>query len=78
VSDVLHSGASGARNINALFFMLGWAWCSFRKMRVRACYAKLVFLHAMRSASHIVHSDVSGAQNIDTLFFRLRWAQCSF
>jgi hypothetical protein len=28
---VVHSGASGPLNIDALFFKLRWAWCSFHK-----------------------------------------------
>jgi hypothetical protein len=40
---VVHSGASGPRNINALFFMLGWDWCGFHKKHVGTHYAELVF-----------------------------------
>jgi hypothetical protein len=74
MGHVVHSGASGARNMDAQFFMLKWAWCSFRKMRVGASDAKLVFLHPVGSAGHIVHYEASGARNINALFFMLGWA----
>jgi hypothetical protein len=58
---LLHSGALGPQNINALFFMLGWDWYRFHKKRTMTHYAKLVFLHAVGSAGHIVHSGASRA-----------------
>jgi hypothetical protein len=62
----------------ALYFMLGWARCDFRKMRVRTCYAELVFIHLVGSAGHIGHSCASEARNIDAPFFILGWAQYNF
>jgi hypothetical protein len=53
--------------------MLTWARCSFHKKHAGTRYAKLVFLHPVRSAGHIVHSSVSRARNIVALFFILRW-----
>jgi hypothetical protein len=74
VGHIVHFGASGARNVITLFFVLRWAWCGFHKKHVSTCYAKLVFLHLVRSAGHAVHSGTSGARNIDALFFMLMWA----
>jgi hypothetical protein len=75
---VRHSGASEARNVNALFFMLWWDRYGFDKKHAGTPYAELVFLHSMRYASHIVHSGASGARNIEALFSILRWHRCGF
>jgi hypothetical protein len=58
---VIHFGASGARNVDALFFILKWDRYGFNKMHTRTSYAELVFLHPMGSANHIVDSRASGA-----------------
>jgi hypothetical protein len=57
---IVHSGPSGAQNVNTLFLMLGWARCSFHKYCTGTRYAELVFFHPVASADHVVHSGVPG------------------
>jgi hypothetical protein len=40
---IVHSGAFRARNIDALFFILGWDRCGFDTKCIGARYAELVF-----------------------------------
>jgi hypothetical protein len=75
VGHVVHSDASGPRNIDALFFLLLWTWCSFYKKRVETRYVQLVFFHPVGFAGHVVHSGASGERNVITLFFKLGWDQ---
>jgi hypothetical protein len=67
-SDIVHSVASGPQNINAPFFMLRWAQCSFHKNHTGTRHFEHVFLHPIGSGFHVVNSGVSRPQNIDTLF----------
>jgi hypothetical protein len=68
---IVHSVASGSRNFDALFFMLGWDRYGFYKKRDGTRYAKFVFLHLVGSAGRVGHSGASGARNVDALFFML-------
>jgi hypothetical protein len=67
-----YSGASGPRNIDALFLMLGWDQYRFDKKRAGTRYAALVFLHPVGSMGHVVHSGASWARNVIALLFMLR------
>jgi hypothetical protein len=58
VGRILHFGASGARNVDTLFFKLRWARYSFQKKRVGTCYTKPVFFHP--AGNHVVHSGWAG------------------
>jgi hypothetical protein len=59
--DLRVSGVSGARNIDALFFMLRWDRYGFDKKRIGTRYDELVFLHLGESIGHVVHSAASEA-----------------
>jgi hypothetical protein len=58
--DILHSSASEARNVDALYFMLRWDWYGFHKKHTRIRYAELVSLHAVGFVGHVVHPGASG------------------
>jgi hypothetical protein len=56
---IVHFGASGAQNIDTLFFMLMWDRYGFDKKCSGTRYAELMFLHPVAPVGHIVHSGAS-------------------
>jgi hypothetical protein len=58
---IMHSSATGAGNIDVLFFMLGWDRYGFHKKHARTHCAKVVFLQPLGSTGHVVHSIAFGA-----------------
>jgi hypothetical protein len=77
VGHAMHSSASSTRNIDALFFMLGWDQYGFHRKCTGIHYAELVCLHSVGPTSHVVHSSASRARNINAIF-HARWARCGF
>jgi hypothetical protein len=55
-------GVSGVRNVDALFFMLGWDLHGYDKNHAGTRYAELVFLYPMGSAGHVVHPGYPGRE----------------
>jgi hypothetical protein len=74
----VNSDASGPRNIDTLFFMLGRDRYGLDKKRAGTGYAELVFSHPVGYVGHVVHFGASGPQNINTQFLLLGWAWCGY
>jgi hypothetical protein len=70
----VQSSTSGPRNIDALFFMLGYDSYRFNKKPVGTRYTELVFFNLVGSVSHVVYSGVFKPQNVNALFFMLERA----
>jgi hypothetical protein len=58
---IVHSGAPGARNDDAHFFMFRWDRFRFNKKHDGTRSDELVFSHPVVSAGHVVHSGAFGA-----------------
>jgi hypothetical protein len=75
---VVHFGAFGARNIDALLIMHGCDPYGFHQNGSGTRYAKPVFLHLVASTGHVVHYGTFVAQNIDAQFCMLGWDRYGF
>jgi hypothetical protein len=70
--QVVHSDASGVRNIKALFFMVMWDCYRYHKKRARTRYAKLMFWPLVGIAGHVVDTGASGAGNVVRRIFHVQ------
>jgi hypothetical protein len=74
---VVHSSASGARNIDVLYFMLRWDRIRIHKKRAGTRYTELMFVHLVGSGGHIAFWYVWDTE-VDALFFMLKWDRFGF
>jgi hypothetical protein len=74
---VVHSSASGLRNIDALYFMLEWAWCGSKKSVSLHLTPDLCFSSDEICGSHRGFRGVR-PRNINAVFFMLGWPRCGF
>jgi hypothetical protein len=51
----VHYNATGARNIEALFFIPGWDQYRFHKIALENVMIKLVFFYLVGYVGHVVH-----------------------
>jgi hypothetical protein len=65
---VVYASASTARNVDALFFMLGWDRYGLHEKYTGTRYAELVFLHPVGAAGHIVHSTCPSHETSENYF----------
>jgi hypothetical protein len=65
---VVRSDASGARNVDALFFIPDWASHESHKKHTRTCYAEFVFLHPVASTTYSAFWCIRGAKRRGTIF----------
>jgi hypothetical protein len=56
----VHSDASVASNVDALFFMFGWDWYGYDKKHAGIHYAELVCLPPVGFVGDIVQTNASG------------------
>jgi hypothetical protein len=59
---IVHSSASGARNVDTLFFMLGWDQYGFDNKCIGTHYAELLFSHSVGSVGHVLHFSASDSE----------------
>jgi hypothetical protein len=57
---IVYFGVSGARNVDELFFMIGWPCWGFHQTRDGTRYSELLFLHPLGSVGHVVNFGASG------------------
>jgi hypothetical protein len=78
VGHVVYSGAFGAQNVDALFFVLGQDRCGFLKKHAQTHCTELVSSDPVRYAGHVVLFGVFQPRSIDALFFMLEWDRYGF